>query len=133
MFAGVVPGQAQVQEYERGWLDVNFGAATPSESEFSSTRVFVMDDEVGAGSVAYGVPTGAAFDIGAGYMFHERVGIGLSLAGTAHEDVAGLAISVPHPLYYDAHAVDATVTREKLLRAEGAWHIHAMVTAVRTP
>lgn len=129
--ASVVPAAAQ--DAAKAWIDVNFGTATASEDEYSSTRVIVVDSEAGAGSVVYGLPRGASFDVGGGYMFHPRVGLGVSLAGTAHEDSAGLGISIPHPIYFDASAVDATETDGVLTRAEGVWHLHAMFVAVDTP
>lgn len=121
------------QDYERGWVDVNFGVAIAAEDSFSSTRVITISQEAGGGSVAYSVPRGGSFDVGGGYMFSPRVGLGVSLAGSAHEGVAGLAISVPHPLFFNASATDATATDTALTRTEGAWHIHAMLVAVETP
>ena len=132
VLAGVSQAFAQVA-FEKGWIDVNFGVAMAAESEVSSTRVFDVDGEAAGGSVAYDLPRGGSFDVGGGYMFTPRVGIGVSLAGTAHEGVAGLAISVPHPLYFNASATDATVTNGNLARTEGAWHVHAMVVALQTP
>ncbi|MGE0703120.1 MAG: hypothetical protein AB7F99_07665 [Vicinamibacterales bacterium] len=124
---------AAAQEFEKGWLDVSFGVASAAEKEFGSARVIVISQEFGGGAAAYGVPRGGSFDVGGGYMFNSRVGLGVSLAGTAHEDTAGLAISIPHPLVFNASASDATVTSGVLTRAEGAWHIHAMLVAAQTP
>jgi hypothetical protein len=136
--AGVlaVAGPAAAQgasAWDKGWIDVNFGVAKAAEDSYTSVNVTTISGEAGAGAVAYGLPKGGSFDVGGGYMFHPRVGIGVSLAGTAHEDIAGLAISVPHPLYFNASAEAATVTDAGLTRAEGAWHIHAMVVALQTP
>lgn len=121
------------QDYDKGWVDVNVGVATAAEDSFTSTRVLVISQEVGGGSVAYSVPRGATFDVGGGYMFSRKAGFGVSLAGTAHEDAAGLAISVPHPLVFNASATDATVTNGPLTRAEGAWHLHGMFVVASTP
>lgn len=129
--AAVVPAAAQ--DYAKGWVDVNFGTATAAEDEFTSARTFPVSQEIGAGAVAYGLPRGASFDVSGGYMFSARLGLGVSLAGTAHEDTAGLAISVPHPLYFDSSAEDATVTDGTFMRTEGAWHIHAMFVPFETP
>ncbi|MGE3178753.1 MAG: hypothetical protein AB7O32_14890 [Vicinamibacterales bacterium] len=117
---------------DKGWVDVTFGTATAAEDAYTSTAIRIIDQEAGGGSVAYGLPRGASFDVGGGYMFSRRVGVGISLAGTAHEDTAGLAVSVPHPLYFDASAMDAGVTDGTLTRAEGAWHLHAMLVAAET-
>jgi len=128
----VVAGSALAQDYEKGWVDVNFGAANAAEKEFTSTRVITISQELGGGAVAYNLPRGGAFDVGGGYMFNGRAGVGVSLAGTAHEDTAGLAVSVPHPFFFNASATDATVTNGTLTRTEGAWHIDAMLVAVQT-
>lgn len=124
---------AVAQTFEKGWVDVNFGVATAAEDSYTSTRVLTISGEAGGASVAYSLPRGASFDVGGGYMFSPRIGIGVSLAGTAHQDHAGLAISVPHPLYFNASAMDADVTDGTLTRAEGAWHIHGMIVAAQTP
>ena len=139
MVVGVVVGlaasarEARAQAWEKGWLDVNFGVAIAAESEFTSARSFVIAQEIGAVAVAYGLPRGGSFDVGGGYLFTPRVGVGISVAGTAHQDVAGLGISVPHPLYFNASDDDVDVTAEALTRAEGAWHLHPVLVAVQTP
>lgn len=125
--------QSWAQTFEKGWIDVNFGAATAAQDEFSSTRIITVSQEAGGGSIAYSLPRGGSFDVSGGYMFTKQLGLGVSLAGTAHEDTAGLAISIPHPLFFNSSALDATVTNGTLMRAEGAWHIDAMLIAVQTP
>jgi hypothetical protein len=124
---------ARAQDYDKGWVDVNFGTAKAAKEEYTSTRVLTISQEPGGGAVAYSLPRGGAFDVGGGYMFSARAGLGVSLAGTAHEDTAGLAISVPHPFFFNASATDATVTNGTLTRTEGTRHIHAMLVAVATP
>lgn len=124
---------AAAQPIDRGWVDVTFGMATAAEDAYTSTTVRIIAQEAGGGSVAYGLPRGGSFDVGGGYMFSRRVGLGVSLAGTAHEDTAGLAVSVPHPLYFNASAMDADVTDRVLTRTEGAWHLHGMIVAAQTP
>lgn len=122
---------ATAQGFDKGWVDVNFGVAAAAEKSYTSTRVLTIASEAGGGAVAYSWPRGASFDVGGGYMFTPRVGLGVSLAGTAHQDHAGLAISVPHPLYFNASATDADVTSGTLTRSEGSWHIHAMLVAAQ--
>src|SRR4029079_19647877 len=82
----VAVGGALAQDYEKGWVDVNFGAANAAEKEYTSVRVITISQEPGAGAVAYSLRRGGAFALGGGYMFSPRAGIGVSLAGTAHED-----------------------------------------------
>jgi len=129
---GLTAGRAVAQDYAKGWVDVNFGAAQAAEKEYTSVKVVTLYQEPGGGAVAYSLPRGGAFDVGGGYMFHRRAGIGVSLAGTAHKDTAGLAIMVPNPNFFNASATDATVTDGSLTRTEGAWHLHAMVVPFET-
>ena len=42
-------------------------------------------------------------------------------------------VSVPHPLYFNSSVTDGGVTNRPLTRAEGAWHVHAMLVAADTP
>ena len=133
VLVGSLASPAAAQHIDRGWVDVTFGTATAAEDAYTSTTVRIIAQEAGGGSVAYHLPRGGTFDVGGGYMFSRRVGLGVSLAGTAHEDTAGLAVSVPHPLYFNASAVDADVTDGALTRTEGAWHLHGMIVAAQTP
>jgi hypothetical protein len=126
-------GRVMAQDYDRGWIDVNFGTAAAAEYAYTAVRVLTIAGEAGGGAAAYSIPRGGSFDVGGGYMFNRWIGAGVSLAGASHEDIAGLAISVPHPLYYDASATDATTTSGMLGRSEGVWHVQAMVVPVQTP
>jgi hypothetical protein len=75
---------------------------------------------------AYPKPsTGAEFDFGGGYMFTPRIGLGISFTGQAHKDTAGLAITVPHPFFFNSSDTAAAETQEELERAEGGAHISA--------
>jgi hypothetical protein len=130
--AGRVSAQGSAA-WEKGWVDVNFGAALAAEKDPTTLRTTPLYSETARGAVAYSFPTGGSFDVGGGYMFTPRIGVGVSLAGTAHEDSAGLAISVPHPFFFNAAAADATVTSGRLKRSEGAWHLQAMLVAASTP
>jgi hypothetical protein len=124
---------AFAQDYDRGWVDVDFGAANAAQRSYTSAKIVTVSQEAGGGAVAYSLPRGGSFDVGGGFMFSQHIGVGVSLAGTAHKDTAGLAISVPHPLYFNASATDASVTSGTLSRAEGAWHIELMIVALQTP
>ena len=119
--------------WEKGWIDVNFGTASAAENEYDSIYVTTLFQEAAGFGAGYSLPRGGSFDVGGGYMFTPRIGIGVSLAGTAHEDHAALAISIPHPFVFNASAEDATTTTGTLTRAEGAWHVGAMLVAVQTP
>lgn len=121
------------QEPSKGWIDVNFGVAQAAEDAYTSAKSDVVFQETRAGAVAYAWPRGADFDFGGGYMFHPRVGVGISFSGTAHKSIAGLAITVPHPTQFNRAASDADVTAGELTRAEGGVNIQVMLVAAETP
>jgi hypothetical protein len=126
-----VPSFALAQDSERGWIDVNFGTASSSQDRLTTAFALPVFSEVGALGAAYPQPSrGADFDFGGGYLFTPYVGFGINISGTAHEDPAGLALTVPHPFFFNRSATDAGVTAESLERTEGAVHLQAVVAAV---
>jgi hypothetical protein len=130
-FAQVTPvGQPS---WDKGWIDVNFGVAVAAEKEYFSEFEFTRSLERGYGAAFYTLPTGAAFDFGGGFMFTPQVGIGISFGGTAHQDVVGLGLTVPHPNFFDEPGIGVNVTDEPLMRAEGAQHIQLMTVLLQTP
>ena len=134
LFAMASPAVAQGSAaWEKGWVDVNFGTASAAEKEYDSIFTRSLFQEQAGFGAGYSQPRGGSFDVGGGYMATPRIGIGVTLAGTAHEDHAALAISIPHPFTFNAAAADADTTDGLLTRAEGAWHIDAMLVAVHTP
>ena len=117
----------------RGWVDVNFGGAISAGLAEAYTDTIILDEENATFTTSYGKPsTGASFDVNGGYMFHPRVGIGVSFAGTGHIGTADMAIVIPHPIYFDAHATDTGTTGD-LKRTEGASHIQVVVAVVASP
>jgi hypothetical protein len=120
---------AQTLDPEKGWLDVNFGIAKAAEESLGVTGSTTISSEQATFAAAYSFPQGAEFDFGGGYMFSPAIGLGVSISGTAHRDVAGLAIRIPHPLRFNAFATDATATDGELERTEGAFHLQAMIKA----
>lgn len=123
---------AEAQD-QRVWVDVNVGVAASAASEESFSFSGPLFGETSALAASYPKPsTGAAFDVGAGYMFAPRVGVGISFSGAAHDDEIGLGISVPHPFFFNASATDGSVTSDKLTRTEGATHLQVMVVPLHT-
>jgi hypothetical protein len=115
---------------ERGWIDVNIGAASAAQK--SVTTEFNVDDGFGEFAtyrVGYKAPTGAAFDFGGGVMFSDTIGLGILFAGTAHKSPADLDIRIPHPTAFNRFATDAAPTKGDLDRVEGAAHIQLMFKA----
>lgn len=124
MMAVVTVSPAVAQE--KAWVDVNFGMAKAAEDPYVDSVDFPFRDETANASAIYGMPTGGSFDVGGGFMFTPRLGVGVSFAGTAHEDVTQLSATIPHPIVFSADATDTAETDIKLRRTEGSIHIQAM-------
>ena len=121
-----LPAAAQ----SRGWLDVNFGAATSAQKSLTTeTNISDGEGEFETYRVGYKAPTGGAFDIGGGFMFTPMFGAGVQFTGTAHQGAADLFIRIPHPRFFDSHATDSSVTDQKLERAEGGVNL-SLVAAI---
>jgi hypothetical protein len=112
--------------FARGWIDVNLGFAVPAESRYGTIFVGELFRETATLTADYHSPLGAEFDFGGGVMLTPAFGIGVSFAGTAHQDTAELGIRIPHPTFFDAHATDTETTDDKLVRSEGSVNIQAM-------
>lgn len=131
VFAAIAwPSPAAAQAtFQRGWIDVNLGIASPAESTFEMSLAAPLDFEVARAEAGFNLPIGASFDVGGGVMLTPVFGLGVSLTGTAHQDPASLAIDVPHPLYFNAFAFDSAVTDRPLERTEGGFNIQIMIVA----
>ena len=116
-------GNGTPRGFARGWIDVNFGFAVAGESRFGSVADLELFRETARFTADYRSPLGAEFDFGGGVMITQRFGIGVSFAGTAHQDNAQLGISIPHPIFFDTHASDSAPTDAKLMRSEGSANI----------
>ena len=112
--------------FARGWIDVNLGLAVPAESSYGAIYHPRIFGETATFTADYHSPRGAEFDFGGGVMLTPAFGLGVSFAGTAHEDNAMLGIRIPHPRFVNAYATDASPTDEKLMRSEGSVNIQAL-------
>jgi hypothetical protein len=121
---------AGTSRHERGWIDVNIGAARAAQ-ESVRTEVNVDDGsgELATFRVGYNAPTGGAFDFGGGVMLSNSIGLGILFAGTAHKSPAALDIRIPHPTLFNRYANDSAPTEADLDRVEGAAHIQLMFKA----
>jgi hypothetical protein len=121
----------------RGWVDVNFGMANAGQQDYSSAYDFTVFRETARFQADYHLPVGAEFDFGGGFMFTPTVGLGVSCAGTAHQDKTALSIRIPHPMFANTFAADTGRTESKQMRSEGSANIQLVVaqtvghTAVR--
>ena len=114
------------RDFERGWIDVNFGVAIAAEEDVSVERTYERFREDATSRVTYHNSLGASFDFGGGVMFTRQLGAGVSFGGTAHMKPADLYVDIPHPTVFNRHASDTAVTEGDLQRVEGAVHIQVM-------
>jgi hypothetical protein len=110
---------------EKGWLDVNFGVAVAAEDTLTTAYTFQVYSEPAASAAAYEWPRGGSFDLGAGWMFSNALGIGVNMAGTAHKGLAGVAVTVPHPTVFN-RAATAAGDVDSLDRGEGSFNFQIM-------
>jgi hypothetical protein len=129
----VVPSFASAQDEPGGWVDVNVGVASSGQDPFTAAFAGLLYGEPAALAAAYPQPSrGADFDLGGGLMFTPLWGVGVSFTGTAHEDQAGLALTVPHPFFVNASATAADITADRLQRAETALHLKLAAAPLRS-
>ena len=112
--------------FARGWIDVNVGVAVAADGRYGAIYEPVLFGERATVTADYRAPAGADFDFGGGVMFTPSFGLGVSFAGTAHQDHAQLGIRIPHPFSPNAHATDSAPTDVKLARVDSAAHIQAV-------
>jgi hypothetical protein len=120
-------------DFDRGWVDVNFGIAFASEDAYTTRVETTLFRETAIFQADYRWPLGAAFDFGGGVMLTKNFGVGVSFSGTAHMDVATVSATVPHPFRFNLPASATADTEEQLMKVESAAHIHAMFAAMPSP
>jgi hypothetical protein len=129
----LVAASAEAQStFERAWIDVNFGVAVAAEDAFSMDATGELFDEPADFGADYGLPRGASFDFGGGFMITPVFGVGVSFTGTAHEEEASLSARIPHPVFANLYASDDALTDEVLQRVEGGVNLQAMIVAAQT-
>jgi hypothetical protein len=117
---------------EKVWVDVNVGIAHSVQDDVTTTFTGHVFQEPFALAAAYGQPQrGADFDFGGGYLFTPVMGVSISVSGTAHEDPAGLAVTLPHPFFFNAAATGSGATEDALVRAEGSVHLQVVASPLR--
>jgi hypothetical protein len=131
VLALAAPAEAQVA-FERVWIDANVGMAMAAQDTFVMTAPIDRFPEPAELSAHYTLPRAPSFDVGAGFMFTRRLGLGASYDGTMHEHAAELRAHVPHPLVPNAAASDTADTDPVMQRIERSLSVHAMVVLAQT-
>jgi hypothetical protein len=117
---------AQAPAFQRGWIDVNIGGASPAESALTTSGSYPYFGEVATESASYEFNRGGEFDFGGGVMITPQFGLGVSFAGTATNHPVNLSANIPHPIYRSAYGSDSGETTESLDRTEGSVNIQAV-------
>lgn len=120
------PWEVPARAFERVWIDVNLGAAIAAERSVALEHSDRLFGETRTFRTAYENPTGASFDFGGGVMFTPQIGVGVSVAGTAHQAAPQLFVQVPHPNFFNASASDTADADEEFQRVEGSVHLQVM-------
>jgi hypothetical protein len=107
-------------QYEPAWVDINLGANRVAESQYGTSVDMPVPLRTAVVGTEYVFPQGWAADVGGGYMFNSRLGLGGTVAGSRNRDFPVLAISIA-----DASARTQAIT--PLDRFDIALHLHAMM------
>jgi hypothetical protein len=117
---------ASAQDLQRGWIDVNFGIASPAEGSLDTQLRLIRFEEIATFGGGYRTSRGSEFDVGGGGMLTPMLGVGVSLAGMRHENPASLRVSIPHPAFFNRMASDAASTDGNLKRRERLVNLQAV-------
>jgi hypothetical protein len=121
---------AFAQDYERIWVDVNFGGAQSAQAASTTTDTGIVFGESASASAVYQKPgPGTNFDFGGGYMLSRVMGVGVSLSGNGYKDPATVSLTLPDPFFFNDSATGALVTEDLLERRERTVHMQAMINA----
>jgi hypothetical protein len=113
----------------RGWLDIDFVSVRPSQDTQTFTHSTQVFDEVASFASAYpDLPSASGGNIGGGFNIHPRIGVGVHFVNVNYETPVGLAVNVPHPLFFNRFAADSDVTNSTLERKDRSIDLLAMYT-----
>jgi hypothetical protein len=117
----------------RGWVDINLVSVGSQQDEQTYTFSTPVFDEVATAATVYPkLSSGRRGDIAAGVNVHPRIGVGVHFDLINYDSEVGMALRVPHPLFFNRFAEDARVTDSPLERRDRAVDIAAVFT-VPTP
>lgn len=115
MTLSAVPAFAQSQA--GGWFDVNFIGAASQQSEETFTYSRILFGETAASAVAYpDMGTAKGPEFAGGGTFGNGLGFGIRFLRVKTDYVPGMAISIPHPGFFNRSATDADVLNDELER-----------------
>src|SRR5690606_9507668 len=98
-----------------GWVDVNFlGVRSAQEATFvSEDRSLFNETATAEANYPEVSGTGRIVEVGAGFRFggdRRPIGLGVHFGGLDIESTAAVAISIPHPAFFNRPGVDLAFT-----------------------
>jgi hypothetical protein len=118
---GAVSTPALAQTSDRGWIDLNFVSATPSEVgqtyTFNTTR---FGEPASFVAVYPELPRVNGALGGGGFRIAGGIGVGFLYTRLKYEYPVGLAISIPHPNFFNRIATDADASADPLERTDNS-------------
>jgi hypothetical protein len=120
----LLPASGQAQS-DHAWVSGSVVAAVPATDQFAQPMAYPYRSETLSGSLAYPLPTQAAFELGAGLSIRPHFGLGLAVSRRSTARAAAVAISVPDPYRFNAFASANGVTATPLSHTETSLHLEA--------
>lgn len=111
------------------WINVDFVSVQPAQEIQTYTFSAPLFGETASLASAYpDLPSVKGGDIGAGFNIRHGIGFGLHFVGVDYEMPVGLAISIPHPAFFNRSATDSDVTASLLERSDRSVDLFATYT-----
>jgi hypothetical protein len=111
------------------WVNIDFASAQPTQEAQTYTFSAPLFGETASLASAYpDLPSAKGGDIGGGFRVFRNLGFGIHFVAVDYEMNAGLAISIPHPAFFNRSATDADVTASPLERSDRSVDLSAVYT-----
>ncbi|HTM04160.1 MAG TPA: hypothetical protein VL173_11690 [Vicinamibacterales bacterium] len=103
----------------RGWINLDFISATSNQDAQTFTLQTPVDGETASASASYPkMPRATGVLVGGGFGATSLIGFGINFDFENYEYPVGMAINIPHPLFFNRFASDVAVTSESLQRKD---------------
>lgn len=121
LFLGSLAAPAFAQTSDRGWVDLSFGSAIPSEVGQTYTFRTTIFAEPAAFSAAYPELPKANGALGSvGFRVAGPLGVGLMGTSLKYSYEVGLAATVPHPTLFNRTATGSATNLDDIERTDNA-------------
>lgn len=118
---GALAAPALAQTSDRGWVDLSFGSATPSEVGQTYTFRTTLFAEPAAFAAAYPeLPRANGALASVGFRVAGPLGVGLMGTSLKYSYEVGLAATVPHPTLFNRSATGTATNLDEIERTDNA-------------